>query len=192
MEFFNACIDKIGDVLAQPKLIGVEYSADRINGDFKTYLDRMDLLIIYNENFGQFLDKTDCRMGGGNGFMRAYRSDSTGSVKKTAFILGIPTGMGKLTDETNSLNNRVIIDTAIKQIDDCVKDNKIKYILWAVDSSGGLGLEIFGRSADVKENAKYITDRLKEKYANRFYYPDKTAKGLDGTFFDITQLPRSS
>lgn len=162
------------------KLIGINFDPSNpytSTTDLRTYLTK-PILIIYNENFDQFLDKNDYNPGGGNGALRKYRSDGSKGKFTTAHVYGIPTGLilhpDNLNDKYKSDKTyKNIIDDSISQIVNAVKKNDIKYILWSVDKSGNLGLGIFKEKYMVNETAEYITKEIKSKFSNKYWYGNK-------------------
>lgn len=182
--------------VSEPILIGVVYSGPAT--DFKIYLNKKDCLIIYNENFDQFIDKKDFKEGAGNGFLRKYRSDGVPIEKSSiSHVLGIPTGtFTKKNTEKHILDNnynlkytyRQIIDIAISNIINTVKENKIKYVLWSIDTTGNLGLSTFKDNPGVIDASRYITGELKKYFTNLGFYSNRTVTN-HGKYFDITQIP---
>jgi hypothetical protein len=106
----------------------------------KYYLKKENCLIIYNENFKEYVGKR-CGGGNGNGFLRNYRSDTTDSCSAknrssgpdkpvNAFIYGIPTGIYDIPD---NIEYQDIINDAISQIIKCINNNqKIDYVIWCI------------------------------------------------------------
>lgn len=95
---------------------GLVYDPKNVYTHFQFYHNDPDTLIIYNENFRQFKDKTDISGGGGNGIYRQVRTDTeeditrnkdklTTEVNKIVYkhpvlspCFGIPTGPHKTED----------------------------------------------------------------------------------------------
>jgi hypothetical protein len=141
----------IDDILTRNiKIYGLVYPSKRdptlvasyLNMGDALYIQRDDLMIIYNENFIQFSEKNNFAEGAGNGIMRKYRSDEIavnsnrvhGGVK--AEVYGIPTGeyLTDDIDKTKKDNCNLVIE-AIKGIIKKIKDTpKIKYILYSASS----------------------------------------------------------
>lgn len=193
----NIIIDNIQkNIITFPNisLIGIRYGSNNQYTDVESYIDNNHVLIIYNENFEQYLDKNDCFPGGGNGKMRQYRSDGP-CTKINAFVLGIPTGRippGKgLDSKKDNRTYQEIVDDAIKQIITKVIQNpQIKYILWSVNQYGELGLDLFGDDATAKQTAEYITHKIKSIFTTQFYYPQSANIPNHGSFFDLVNLQK--
>ena len=176
------------------QLVGVIYDPKNTYTNFGTYLDRDDVLIIYNENFNQYLNKSDCTIGAGNGFMRQYRSDSNTCIKKAAFSFGIPTGtFHTINDQLTTLYDKTktykdIIDDAINQIKNTLNINKqIKYVLWSIDEFGQLGLSTFTENQN-KEAAKYITNTIKPLFKTLNFYDTYFTVQNHGVFLDLKNI----
>jgi hypothetical protein len=190
------------------QLIGVKYNLDEggytdTASDNSIYLKRNDTLIIYNENFVDYLDKK-CISGTGNGNLRKYRSDSTDCVSNrttdgiNAFIYGIPTGpftndlFNNTKMHTNGQTYKSIIDESINAIINCLNNNPyptIKYVLWSIEKIEPdkidtdydtdenhirLGLATFSGLPGVIAAADYITSKLLNIFTNRKYYFEGT------------------
>ncbi len=185
------CLKKY--VIAKPviSLIGLIYDPDNEKTDFKYWLKSPKNLIIYNENFDQYADKDDISEGGGNGFMRKYRSDSrknniTGhmpsnveaarAVKKAA-VFGIPTGI--LPDVKEYKKYKKIIDDSIKQISDHINTHKeIENIIWAIGIDGKIGVGIFKDTPGIELIRTDITKGVK-KLVTTMNYIGKLVKKSD-------------
>jgi hypothetical protein len=120
-------------------LLGIHYDKDYSLTDVKTYLGFDNCLIIYNENFNQYDDKTNCesKTDEGNGFLRKYRSDSKCSAANRrkdgvkAFIYGIPTGI--FDNKEDTIKHQDSMNDSISQIIKCINDNsRIKNVIWCV------------------------------------------------------------
>jgi hypothetical protein len=169
-------------------LIGVKYNDKNQTTDFHNtfFLKNPTNLIIYNENYGQFKNKTDCSLGSGNGFLRQWRSDGPSCTKIDAFVYGIPTGTGDFID------NKSTIDYSIQQIIDCISKNTIVNVYFSVDVipknssfqqlfSGtdlfnadiiSLGIALYAEYLESIKAIIYITARLMFLFNNFSYFPE--------------------
>ena len=168
------------------KLVGVVFDIDNNNTDnihMATQSNASSVLIIYNENVDQFMDKSDLSSGGGNGGIRKFRSDSNHKNKagdkmlkpgseiyhQTALVYGIPTG--NTYNFTFDSDMELLIDNSIKTIMDAIQSNGINTVIWNIDTSGNLGLGIFKKNLESQKAAEYISTQLKKKFEkNLFYY----------------------
>lgn len=194
-------IDKILDDLQGPTLkingvtlVGVVFDENMKPNytDTEKYINNENVLIIYNENFGQFLDKTDCLEGSGNGKLRKYRTDGD-CTKTKAAVFGIPTGTfnGDTLDtiKWNGKTYRQIINDAIKQITDYLQThNQIKYVIWSINKEGMLGLAEFAKIQEVQKAAKYISNKIKSIFPNKAFYPQAANVKNHGNYFDLSNL----
>ncbi len=177
-------------------LIGIKYDASNNYTDFKSYFNNIQVLIVYNENFGEFLDKNNYGEGSGNGFMRKYRSDSMNinSGVINAFSLGIPTGTIYGNDGINGKYNNTqtsykeIIDLSMEGIINFINKNPIiKYVLWAIDNEGILGLDTFN-TTESQKIVGYISNKFKSYFKNQSYYPKNTVIKNHGNYGNIEGL----
>ncbi len=172
-------------------LIGIIYNGTK-ETDFETYIGNNDVLIIYNENFEEYLDK-NCNPGAQNGKMRQYRTDNKCKPIK-AKCLGIPTGI--MPDEKvitdiygNAQSYKNIIDLSIQGILDCIKRDGIKYILWAINQEGNLGLNVFANNTNAKIISKYISEKLRGHFPKKMYYPKGNVKN-HGKFIEEEDMKK--
>ena len=161
-------------------IVGVNFNPSNKLTNFRhlSSCNPANFLFIYNENVGQFRNKNDRSAGGGNGFMRKYRSDkdiraspanalSADSVGMAA--LGIPTMFSQSiahktvsSKEFNELLNEV--DAGLQQIRDYLTHHPtIQIILWSAGSDNRLGLDIaITNNLISSEQAESIKDRVSE------------------------------
>jgi hypothetical protein len=125
-------------------LFGIHYDEGNPLTDVNYYLGFDNCLIIYNENFNQYDDKTNCesKTDEGNGFLRKYRSDSKDKCSDTtaenrkrdgvkAFVYGIPTGI--FDNKEDTIKHQDSMNDSISQIIKCINDNsRIKNVIWCV------------------------------------------------------------
>jgi hypothetical protein len=148
---------KIKDVT----LFGIHFDNTDNKTNVNYYLKNDNCLIIYNENFSQYNNKSDCSAGGGNGFLRQYRSDSNNGCSTqnrtddgvVAHIYGIPTGTFDKADDTIKYQDSM--NDSILQIIECINKNpKIKYVIWCIQK--------------IKDNdyKKYNMTKPDDKYAS--------------------------
>lgn len=152
-------------MLTQVVVLGVIFSGANKDGDFN-WMARQpqyaDTLFIFNDNAEQFLQHlaapTDrngpgCTPGGGNAVIRPLQCQTPPRA------LGIPTGAYGMGFDTLDNTAKELIDQAIANIEQVVRQYGYKRIIYsAQDASGMLGTGIFRVGTDVKQ---YITDRLK-------------------------------
>jgi hypothetical protein len=163
------------------ELIGIIFNSEdkftNVQEQLKTGINSKDFLIIYNENFTQFQDKNYCSEGGGNGYLRKYRSDGVNCKaiirdKIKAKVYGIPTGEHGLM--IFDYDNKRILDSSIDQIVNSIINDKIKYVLWTINSlklDGTIGLGIFSKhEVTTKYIAPYINEKIHFIFDNKFYY----------------------
>ena len=189
------------------KLVGVVYNPKDITTDFTYYVNRPDILIVYNENFKQYLDKKDCSVGSGNGVMRQYRSDKSNDetvtycIPSKAIVLGIPTGETNINRQlfgihgldtklnaTTNFTLKNVIDEAIDNVYNKAVDTKgIRYVLWSIKLDGTIGAGVFNDNDVAKKAMPYITLKLKEKFgaSNLGYYPLSSIVTDHGNPIDI-------
>lgn len=117
-------------------------------------------LVIYNENYYQWKNKS-LKHGGGNAFLRKYRSDHPANENKYNFyVLGIP---------TDSEYDKY----AIKYIIDFINEKNIDTVIWCIDDKKyELGLGIFRNREDAQKNVKKYSNKLLKnlKETFKFYY----------------------
>jgi hypothetical protein len=135
----------IKPITRQIDFYGIIYDPSNIYTYFQFYHNDPDTLIIYNENFDQYSDKSNLGKGSGNGIYRQVRSDCDDSVKDTrndnktkittnhnkidytypveSPCFGIPTGPGKSNDYIEG-------ETTPEQVNECVipPDNITKIV----------------------------------------------------------------
>ena len=132
-----------------PEFINNKYNKEYLKYlDFKYYLKNINILIIYNENFKDYIDNS-IYQGQGNALLRKFRSDNINTITKRkesnvkASILGIPTGFyhyyNKLTNNINTndpsvFNNEIkceIIKSIIKIFIYILENEDIKYVFYS-------------------------------------------------------------
>lgn len=166
------------------KLIGVTYTTPKSLTNFENWISKK-VLIIYNENFRQYVDTADYSKGGGNGIMRQYRTLRNGDLWNrrdgpqtiNAYVLGIPTGISGEFDIGESYNNSTYIDivnNSIKDIVDCVNKNNIKYVLFSSQfnekyNNNTLGVSIFAGYLTSVILVCYISAQLNAIFTNKKY-----------------------
>jgi hypothetical protein len=185
-------------------LVGIKYDPQNRTTDFASYLDRPNVLIVYNENFEQFINKADCTPGGGNGRFRENRSDSTGcATRRQATVLGIPTmstgnqsvlTLDTIIPNTNGKTYRQVLQDSVNQIVSRLRaNNTIKYVLWSTNSQGGLATSIADTSIPFVQSVITEANRLMLEafpLARRRFYPPIPNIRNHGAFINLPEALR--
>jgi hypothetical protein len=178
-----------GSDIKDVNLIGLVYDPVNQDTNVSKYLNNPKSLIIYNENWDQYMDKESISAGGGNGFLRQYRSDVDDSQKENveknrntdsvnAFIYGIPTGSNQ---NDNNLSNSSgtemsysgILDNALNQIFGCIENKDIENVIWSIDIEGNIGYGIFQKNQAIID---FLNEYFKNEFKTRYYISSKEVK----------------
>ena len=150
------------------QVIGSQFSASRMPGDFEWMIERpdyADALFVFNDNeeqFRAFLNDArggaGCLAGGGNAAIRPYRCADPPRAA------GIPTGShGEGYPELTSAV-RSVLDEAFAVIKDLLGSGRYQRLFYsAANSDGDLGTGIFAVGNDVK---RYIVAELRKLGTN--------------------------
>jgi hypothetical protein len=128
------------------------------------------LLVIYNENVDQFIDKNDISIGGGNGVCRKYRSDAEKVIterENKPIVLGFPTMMHSSnnppTKEDDNVKLTKNMNDAVQQIINEVKKHNPTIIVYSGDKTCNLGFGVGGNLPDlIKDQIHTIFQQIKE------------------------------
>lgn len=137
--------------------------------------DKINTLFIYNENYDDYKDFNNYSAGGGNGFMRKYRSEN--GLKSNFYSLGIPTDfLNPFKNEDKHIKKLIdMINISFYNICATIVELDIKNVIFASNNINySIGLDIFkGRTNVTKYIGEYIEILLRfiQNIAlNKFYY----------------------
>jgi hypothetical protein len=129
---------------------------------------KQNMLVIYNENVGQYEDKGDLSPGAGNGVLRQFRLDAANyTIGARSATLGIP------TDTIDAS----IIKRAVDLIRRAVVQNRVAVVVWSVEHPAGggpsrIGLGVFKDLPDAKLTQKRVSDELRSALVQGLGYKE--------------------